>query len=179
MNTPILHPPNYAIYYILYLVSSNSNIFMVLLQEDDDISEHVIYYLSKSLSGLELWYLHVEKLSLVAVIVFHIFFHYILLRTTTFTTKSNPIYHILNHRVLLDLDQVLENLGHVWPFLGLRQAGRKQSARRSGDRGILPPFYGFLSLGFYVMGMGCHPMGLPMFRPHLQFINRYLGNVRK
>jgi hypothetical protein len=37
---------------------------MVLVQEDDDGAEHVIYYLSKSLSGPELCYSHVEKLAL-------------------------------------------------------------------------------------------------------------------
>jgi hypothetical protein len=53
-NTPLLHPPNYAKDYILYLVASTSTIAMVLVQEDDDDNEHVIYYLSKSLSGPEL-----------------------------------------------------------------------------------------------------------------------------
>ena len=41
---------------------------MVLVQEDSNDEEHVIYYLSKSLSGLELRYSHVEKLALAAVI---------------------------------------------------------------------------------------------------------------
>jgi hypothetical protein len=68
MNTPLLHPPNYAKYYILYLAASASTISMVLVQEDDDDTEHVIYYLSKSLSGPELRYSHVEKLALEAVI---------------------------------------------------------------------------------------------------------------
>jgi hypothetical protein len=63
-NTPLLHPPNYAKDYILYLVASASTIAMVLVQEDDDDTEHVIYYLSKSLSGPELRYSHVEKLAL-------------------------------------------------------------------------------------------------------------------
>jgi hypothetical protein len=41
---------------------------MVLVQEDDDDIEHVIYYLSKSLSGPELRYSHVEKLALATII---------------------------------------------------------------------------------------------------------------
>jgi hypothetical protein len=53
-NTPLLHPPKYARYYILYLVAFASTIAMVLVQEDDDDAEHVIYYLSKILSGHEL-----------------------------------------------------------------------------------------------------------------------------
>jgi hypothetical protein len=39
--------------------------------------------------------------------------------------------------------------------------------RRSEDRGISPPFAGFLGFRAYVTGMGCRPMGLPMFRPLL------------
>ena len=55
-NTPLLHPQDYVKEYILYLATSTSTIAMVLVQEDDDDTEHVIYYLSKSLSGLELQY---------------------------------------------------------------------------------------------------------------------------
>jgi hypothetical protein len=73
---------------------------MVLVQEDSSGEEHVIYYMSKSLSGPELHYSHVEKLALAAVIIVQRFCHYILLRTTTVITDSNPMYHILTHQVL-------------------------------------------------------------------------------
>jgi hypothetical protein len=73
---------------------------MVLVQEDPNGDEHVIYYLSKSLSGPELRYSHVEKLALAAVIVVQRFHHYILLRTTTVIVDSNPMYHILTRQVL-------------------------------------------------------------------------------
>jgi hypothetical protein len=72
---------------------------MVLVQEDDDDTEHVIYYLSKILSGLELRYSHVEKLDLVTVISIHIFRHYLLLRTTMVVEDLNPMYHILTRQV--------------------------------------------------------------------------------
>jgi hypothetical protein len=67
-HTPLLHPLEYTKDYILYLAASTSIIAMVLVQEEPNDEEHVIYYLSKSLSGLELQYSHVEKLSLAAVI---------------------------------------------------------------------------------------------------------------
>jgi hypothetical protein len=54
MNTPLLHPPIYVKYYILYLDVSTSTISMLLVQEDDDGTKHVIYYLSKSLLGPEI-----------------------------------------------------------------------------------------------------------------------------
>jgi hypothetical protein len=73
---------------------------MVLVQEDPNDEEHVIYYLSKSLSGLELGYSHVEKLALAAVIAVQRFRHYILLCTTMVIVDSNPMYHILTCQVL-------------------------------------------------------------------------------
>jgi hypothetical protein len=89
-NTPLFHPPNYAKDYILYLATSTSTNYMVLLQEDDDNTEHVIYYLSKSIRGPKLQYSHVENLALAAVIVVQIFLHYIMLCTTTVIVDSNP-----------------------------------------------------------------------------------------
>jgi hypothetical protein len=47
-RTPLLFPPDYSRDYFLYLVSSNSTIVMVLVQEDDSYDEHVIYYLSQN-----------------------------------------------------------------------------------------------------------------------------------
>jgi hypothetical protein len=99
-HTPLLHPPNYARDYILYLVASTSTIAMVLVQEDPNGDEHVIYYLRKSLSGPKLRYSHVEKLALVVVISVQIFCHYILLHTTTVIADSNPMYHILTCQFL-------------------------------------------------------------------------------
>jgi hypothetical protein len=73
---------------------------MVLVQEDSSDEEHVIYYMSKILSGPELRYLHVEKLALETVITVQIFCHYILLHTTMVIADSNPRYHILTRQVL-------------------------------------------------------------------------------
>ena len=66
----------------------------------DDREEHVIYYLSKGLSGPELNYSHVEKLALAAVIAVQRLRHYILLWKTTIVADSNPMYHILTRQVL-------------------------------------------------------------------------------
>jgi hypothetical protein len=46
---------------------------MVLVQEDDSHDEHVIYYLSRSLTTTETKYFHVEKLALVSIQVVHRF----------------------------------------------------------------------------------------------------------
>jgi hypothetical protein len=53
-NTPLLHPLNYTKDNILYLAASTSTIAMVLVQEDPNGEEHMIYYLRKILSGPKL-----------------------------------------------------------------------------------------------------------------------------
>jgi hypothetical protein len=49
--SPLLRPPNYNKYFLLYLAILESTIGMVLVQEDDLLEEHVIYYLSRGLVG--------------------------------------------------------------------------------------------------------------------------------
>jgi hypothetical protein len=63
MTAPLPWPPNYNKYFLLYLDTTESTIGMVLVQEDDFLSEYVIYYLSQGLVGLELNYSHIEKLA--------------------------------------------------------------------------------------------------------------------
>jgi hypothetical protein len=64
---PLLKPPDYSRDYLLYIAASEGMIGMVLVQEDDELHEHVIYYLSRNLVGPELKYSHVEKLALAVV----------------------------------------------------------------------------------------------------------------
>jgi hypothetical protein len=71
--TPLVFPPDYSRDYFLYLATSDYTIAMVLVQEDDSHDEHVIYYLSQSLTTTETKYLHVEKLALAAVQAFSTF----------------------------------------------------------------------------------------------------------
>jgi len=83
MLTPILIPPDYSSYFLLYLATSNSIVGMVLFQEDNTQKENVIYYLSKNLIGPELQYSHVDNLSLAFVHNVQRLQHYIISRKTT------------------------------------------------------------------------------------------------
>jgi hypothetical protein len=74
----LLFPPDYSRDYFLYLAASEYTIGMVLVQEDDANDEHVIYYLSRSLTPTEIKYLHVKKLALAAIQAIQCFRHYIL-----------------------------------------------------------------------------------------------------
>ena len=51
---PLFHPPDYSRDFILYLATSESTIGVVLVQEDDKLVDHVVYYLSRALDGSEL-----------------------------------------------------------------------------------------------------------------------------
>jgi hypothetical protein len=82
-TAPLLRPPNYKKYFLLYLAAAESTIGMVLVQEDDLFSEYVIYYLSRDLIGLELNYSYIEKLVLAVVHVVQRFCHYVLFWKTT------------------------------------------------------------------------------------------------
>jgi hypothetical protein len=97
---PLLFPPDYGRDYFLYLATSEYTISMVLVQEDDAHEEHVIYYLSRSLTPTEIKYQHVEKLALATVQVVQRFQHYILSHKTMVISHYNLMQHILTHQLL-------------------------------------------------------------------------------
>ena len=66
-TTHVLSPLDYSKDFIMYLATSEATIGMVLVQEDESLQEHAIYYLSRSLVEVELSYAHVEKLALAVV----------------------------------------------------------------------------------------------------------------
>ena len=80
--------------------SVESNISMVLVQEDDALVEHVIYYLSQGLVGPELRYTPIEKLALAAVHAVQRLWHYILLRKNYVLAAANPFQFVLSRRVI-------------------------------------------------------------------------------
>jgi hypothetical protein len=67
MYASLLNHLDYGKDFLLYLATAKSTIGMVLVQEDDALKYHVIYYLSRVLVGPELNYTHVEKLALAVV----------------------------------------------------------------------------------------------------------------
>ena len=64
-TAPLLRPPNYNKYFLLYLATAESTIGMVLVQEDDLFSEYVIHYMSRGLVGSKLNYSHIVRCRLV------------------------------------------------------------------------------------------------------------------
>jgi hypothetical protein len=91
---PLLRPLDYNKYFLLYLAAAESTVDMVLVQEDDMLEEHVIYYISQGLAGPKLKYSHIEKLALATVHVVQRFCHYILLRKTIVIVVINPFQYM-------------------------------------------------------------------------------------
>ena len=78
VQASLMYPPNYQSDYFLYIAMTDTNIAMVLVQEEDGI-EHPIYYLSRNLNDMEVKYSYIEKLALAAIQAIQKIFHYILL----------------------------------------------------------------------------------------------------
>jgi hypothetical protein len=97
-NAPLISAPDYDRDYILYVSASAVSVAGVLVQLGDDNREHVIYYVSKNLSGPPLKYKHEEKLALAVVLAVQKLRHYILLRTTKVVADSNPMQYLLSRR---------------------------------------------------------------------------------
>ena len=87
---PLLSPPDYSHDFLIYVATSMEMVGMVLFQEDEELHEHVIYYLSWNLIDAELRYSHVEKLALATVHAVQHLRHYILLRQTFVVAHINP-----------------------------------------------------------------------------------------
>ena len=73
---------------------------MVLVQEDDSLQEHAIYYLSRSLVEAKISYAHVDKLALADVHTAQRLRHYLSLRKTYVVAYLNPFQYILSHRMI-------------------------------------------------------------------------------
>jgi hypothetical protein len=79
---------------------SEDTIGIVLIQEDDELHEHVIYYLIQNLVGPELKYSYVEKIALAVIHAFQQLFHYILLCKTNLVSDVNPFQYVLNRHII-------------------------------------------------------------------------------
>ena len=99
-SSPLLSPPDFSRDFLLYLAAAESTMGMVLVQEGDDHSEHVIYYLSRALVGSELAYCHVEKLALAVVHAVQRLRHYLIVRKTIVVAALNPFRYILTRQLI-------------------------------------------------------------------------------
>ena len=98
MISPLDYSRDFLLY--IYVAASMETIGMVLVQEDEEIQEHVIYYLSWNLFDMEICYSHVEKLALATIHAVQRLRHYILLHQTLVVVHVNPFQFILTRRMI-------------------------------------------------------------------------------
>ena len=99
-SAPVLSPPDYSCDFFIYVVASQKTVGMVLVQEDEELHEHVICYLRQNLVDAELCYTHVEKLALATVHAVQCLRHYILLFKTLFISHINPFQFFVMRRMI-------------------------------------------------------------------------------
>ena len=99
-STFVLSPPNYSREFLLYVTAYQETVGMVLVQEDDELQEHVVYYINRKLIDVELKYSHVEKLALTTVHAVQWLRHYILLLQTTLVAHINPFQFVITRRMI-------------------------------------------------------------------------------
>ena len=85
----MVSPPDYSHDFFIYVVASMEMVGMVLVQEDEDLHEYVIYYLSQNLIDAKIHYSHEEKLALATVHAVQRLRHYILLFRTLVVAHIN------------------------------------------------------------------------------------------
>jgi hypothetical protein len=73
---------------------------MVLVQDEDEIHEQIVNYISQNLIGPKLKYSHIEKMALAAVHVVQRLRYYILLCKTTIAVDINPFQYILTKHII-------------------------------------------------------------------------------
>ena len=56
----MISPTDYSHDFLLYVAASMETIGMVLVQEDEELQEHAIYYLSWNLIDVEIHYSHMN-----------------------------------------------------------------------------------------------------------------------
>ena len=66
-SAPVISPPDYSHDFLLYVAASMETIGMFLVQENEELQEHAIYYLSQKIIDVEICYSHVEKLDLATI----------------------------------------------------------------------------------------------------------------
>jgi hypothetical protein len=100
VSSPLLKYPDYSKDYLLYIVAFAEMIGMVLFQENDELHEHVIYYLSRNLVSPEINYSHVENLALDVVHVVQRLRQYILRCKTMVVVDVNPFQYVLTRCII-------------------------------------------------------------------------------
>ncbi|KAA0046554.1 uncharacterized protein E6C27_scaffold114G00770 [Cucumis melo var. makuwa] len=100
LNPPVLSAPATRKPLILYIAAQETSLGALLAQENDKGKESALYYLSRTLTGVELNYSPIEKICLALFFAIDKLRHYIQAFTIHLVAKADPIKYILSRPVI-------------------------------------------------------------------------------
>ena len=102
MNPLVLAAPIPVKPLILYFFAQERSVGVLLVQENDEGKENVLYYLSRMMTPNELNYSTIEKLFLALIFAIQKLKYYFQAHTVRLISKSNPIKYVRTKSVLFD-----------------------------------------------------------------------------
>src|SRR6516165_10548696 len=99
-NPPVLRAPIQGKPLILYIAAQEWSLGALLAQENEQGKEMALYYLSRTMTGPELNYSHIEKTCLALFFAVDKLKHYMHAHTIHLVAKADPIKYILSKLVL-------------------------------------------------------------------------------
>eukprot|EP01018_Ginkgo_biloba_P024974 Gb_30087 [translate_table: standard] len=96
LQAPILVPPNWSQRFFLYISAGGKALGIVLMQQDGNGVEHIVYFTDRTLNESELKYGTVEKEILALIYASKKLCHYFLPKTFTIFSNYNPLRYLLS-----------------------------------------------------------------------------------
>ncbi|XP_015086920.1 uncharacterized protein LOC107030024 [Solanum pennellii] len=100
MNAPVLGAQTSGKPLILYIASQERSLWALLAQENDAKKEQALYYLSRTLIGVELNYTPIEKMCLALLYAIKKLRHYFEAYTIKLISRADPVKFIMTRPVL-------------------------------------------------------------------------------
>ena len=100
LNSPVLGAPILGKPLILYVATQERSLGALLAQENEDGKERALYYLSRSLTTIELKYSPIEKMCLALFFSINKLRHYFQAYTVHLISRADPIKYVMSKIVL-------------------------------------------------------------------------------
>ncbi|KAG9453411.1 hypothetical protein H6P81_006315 [Aristolochia fimbriata] len=97
---PVLVAPTVNRPLLLYIAAQEKSVGTLLAQCDEDNKERSLYYLSRTLVGVELNYTPIEKTCLALIFAVQKLRHYLLAHSTNLISRADPLKYIMSRPIL-------------------------------------------------------------------------------
>ena len=101
LNPPVLGAPIPGKPLVLYIAAQEKSLGALVAQENEKGKERALYYLSRTLNGVELNYSPLEKMCLALFFAIDKLEHYMQAYTIRLIAKADPIKYVLSRPVVL------------------------------------------------------------------------------